>query len=452
MPRTPRQGSKSKSKTGVTAKSGSLFSSSTDDDAAEDSSPHSPLTAHIDGGARGNPGPAGFGVHIQDAAGKTVVELSEFLGHRTNNYAEYSGLLAALAYAVENKHRALKVVSDSELMVKQIRGEYKVKSPELKILYDEARRLIRQLNRFEIGHVLRQKNRDADRLANAAMDRGTKRSSGPPRAVSGGSQTTPATPRAAAIAADSERARSQFSRVAEGYVTSPVHAEGEDLARILEIAKSGPHDSALDIATGGGHTALALAKIARSVVATDVTVEMLAAAEKHLRSKGISNVEFRAADAQALPFDDSSFDIVTCRIAAHHFPQPMKFVREVRRVLRPGGRFLLEDSVVPGGDAGECLNRIEGLRDSSHVRSRTVDEWWQMLTQAGFRVDRIETFCKRHELEEWLTRMRTSAEMQAAVRKALKEAGENIRRAFAVEFANGEPMAYTDHKALFVCA
>src|SRR3954469_4076943 len=129
------------------------------------------ITAHIDGGARGNPGPAGFGVHIQDADGKVIAEISEFLGHQTNNYAEYSALLAALEYAVDHSHPAINVVSDSELLVKQIRGDYKVKSPELKTLYDRARELIRKLDHFEIRHVLRERNQLADRLANAAMDR-----------------------------------------------------------------------------------------------------------------------------------------------------------------------------------------------------------------------------------------------------------------------------------------
>lgn len=130
------------------------------------------ITAYIDGGARGNPGPAGYGVHIKDARGQTVAELSEYLGHQTNNFAEYSGLLAALDYAVTQGHPALKVVSDSELLVKQMRGDYKVKSPELKVLYDQARPMIRKLESFEIRHVLRAQNKDADRLANAAMDKG----------------------------------------------------------------------------------------------------------------------------------------------------------------------------------------------------------------------------------------------------------------------------------------
>lgn len=130
-------------------------------------------TAHVDGGARGNPGPSGYGVVIKDASGKTVAELSEYLGHHTNNYAEYQGLLAALRYANAHRISALKVISDSELMVRQINGIYKVRHPELRTLHDEAQQLVRKLARFEIQHALRERNQDADRLANEAMDRGS---------------------------------------------------------------------------------------------------------------------------------------------------------------------------------------------------------------------------------------------------------------------------------------
>lgn len=136
-------------------------------------SDHGYLVAYIDGGARGNPGPSGYGVVLEDEAGRRVAELSEFLGHQTNNYAEYSALLAALSYAVKHGFKTLKVTSDSELLVKQIKGQYKVSSPTIKELYTRARKMIDQLERFEIRHVLREKNRDADRLANLAMDRGS---------------------------------------------------------------------------------------------------------------------------------------------------------------------------------------------------------------------------------------------------------------------------------------
>jgi ribonuclease HI len=132
----------------------------------------SAYTAHIDGGARGNPGPAGYGVVIQDAAGRKVAELSEYLGHQTNNYAEYQGLIGVLRYATGNGIKSLKVVSDSELMVRQMKGIYKVKNPDLRKLYDEAQQMVRKLDHFEIRHAMREHNVDADRLANEAMDRG----------------------------------------------------------------------------------------------------------------------------------------------------------------------------------------------------------------------------------------------------------------------------------------
>jgi ribonuclease HI len=137
------------------------------------------INAHCDGGARCNPGPAGYGALIQDDEGMVVAELSEFLGLRTNNYAEYSGLLGCLQYALDHGHPRLRVVSDSELMVKQIQGKYQVKSPDLKPLYEEAKRRIARLEKFEISHALRHKNKDADRLANEAMDRGMKRPHAP---------------------------------------------------------------------------------------------------------------------------------------------------------------------------------------------------------------------------------------------------------------------------------
>src|SRR5271157_973662 len=155
------------------------------------STPFGYLVAHIDGGARGNPGPAGYGVMIDDEAGRPVAELSEYLGKQTNNYAEYSGLLAALTYALKHGFKVLKVFSDSELMVKQIKGQYKVKNPALQELHGKATRMIGELDTFTITHVLREKNRNADRLANLAMDRGMNRAA-PAAAASAGSSTAPA--------------------------------------------------------------------------------------------------------------------------------------------------------------------------------------------------------------------------------------------------------------------
>jgi probable phosphoglycerate mutase len=129
-------------------------------------------TAHCDGGSRGNPGPSGYGAVVEDPQGRVVARLGEFLGIQTNNYAEYSGLLAVLKWAIENGAKQMRVVSDSELMVKQMQGKYKVASPVLRPLFEEARKRARQLERFEMRHTLRGGNQEADRLANEAMDRG----------------------------------------------------------------------------------------------------------------------------------------------------------------------------------------------------------------------------------------------------------------------------------------
>ena len=246
-------------------------------------------------------------------------------------------------------------------------------------------------------------------------------------------------------------AREQFGRVAEAYVRSKGHAEGEDLERIVALAAATAEDRVLDVATGGGHTALALARVAGRVTASDLTPEMLAAAEAHLRGAGVTNVDFAPADAQALPFPADAFDIVTCRIAPHHFPDPAAFVGEVRRVLRPGGRFLLEDTVVPAGEPAGYINRIERLRDPSHVRSLTVDEWWGLLLDAGFSLLHVETFRKRHDLAEWMERMQTPPDKQAEVRAAFAGAPPAVRRAFEVELdASGQPAAFWDLKGLFL--
>jgi ribonuclease HI len=132
------------------------------------------IVAFIDGGARGNPGPAGYGVRIEDERGALVVELNGFLGTSTNNVAEYNGLLAALKYAQQHGHKSVHIKSDSELLVKQMRGEYRVKNPGLQPLYQQARSIALGLDRIVYEHVRREQNKDADRLANLAMDEGIR--------------------------------------------------------------------------------------------------------------------------------------------------------------------------------------------------------------------------------------------------------------------------------------
>jgi probable phosphoglycerate mutase len=142
------------------------------------STPEGWYTAHCDGGSRGNPGPSGYGAVIEDPDGRVAARLGEFLGVQTNNYAEYSGLLAVLSWANENGAKRLRVVSDSELMVKQMKGQYKVASPVLRPLWEEAKRRSARLEEFEMRHTLRGGNKEADRLANEAMDRGMGKRTG----------------------------------------------------------------------------------------------------------------------------------------------------------------------------------------------------------------------------------------------------------------------------------
>ncbi|HET7214122.1 MAG TPA: ribonuclease HI family protein [Terriglobia bacterium] len=132
------------------------------------------IIAHIDGGSRGNPGPAAYAVVINSKDGTHLASLSKYLGHATNNVAEYEGLLAALSYALQLNHPRLKIITDSELLARQIKGQYKVKNPNLKVLYDRACALISQFDTFRIEHVRREHNREADRLANEAMDAASK--------------------------------------------------------------------------------------------------------------------------------------------------------------------------------------------------------------------------------------------------------------------------------------
>jgi len=148
------------------------------------------ITAHCDGGSRGNPGPSGYGAVLEDASGRVLAELSQFLGIQTNNFAEYSGLLGVLRWAIENDVKRLRVISDSELMVKQMQGKYSVKSPVLKPLFDEAKILACRIPSFEMRHTLRGGNKVADKLANDAMDKGMGKATSGAGGVGGVSPTS----------------------------------------------------------------------------------------------------------------------------------------------------------------------------------------------------------------------------------------------------------------------
>lgn len=246
------------------------------------------------------------------------------------------------------------------------------------------------------------------------------------------------------------RVQDQFGATAAAYVASAGHAAGDDLAQLVAWAEGGPEKAALDVATGGGHTALALAAHYGRVVASDLTAPMLAAAEGFIRGKGIANVEFRLADAEALPFGDAEFDAVSCRIAPHHFPAPARFVAEVARVLKPGGLFLLEDSVVPENPALDAfVNRAEALRDNTHMRSLSEAEWRGMIEAVGLRVEATTIYPKPHPFDDWVGRSRTSDEDLTALTAHFRAASPAAREVFAIEYDDaGRVTTFTDEKIL----
>lgn len=229
--------------------------------------------------------------------------------------------------------------------------------------------------------------------------------------------------------------RRHFAATAAAYVTSEQHARGDDLALLVNLARPKATDRVLDIATGAGHTALALAPHVAEVVATDLTAEMLEAAHAFISKKGVSNVRFEAADAEALPFPDASFDIVTSRIAPHHFPAPETFVREAARVLKPEGRFVLDDNMAPEApELDEFMNRVEKWRDPNHVRAYRQSEWTRWIEQAGLVVVSQEPLAfKRHPYAAWTGRSQTPLEVVEELEQWLLGAPAHLRDYFRIE-------------------
>ena len=246
-----------------------------------------------------------------------------------------------------------------------------------------------------------------------------------------------------------ERVREQYGSVGDAYVRSVGHATGSDLGRMVEIAAPKGTELLLDIATGGGHVARTFSPHVARVIASDLTPEILRHASDSFAENGFSNIETAEADAEDLPFEDDSFEVVTCRIAPHHFPNPEKFVTEVARVLKPGGQFLLVDSTVPEGEDGEFFNQFEEIRDHSHVRSLTIEEWAELIAEAGLTLTLAETFTKRHDFEDWVVRSNTSGDDRSKLIEMMITASGERKSMFQVEIENDAFIGFTDTKTLF---
>ncbi|WP_434751895.1 class I SAM-dependent methyltransferase [Paenibacillus amylolyticus] len=225
----------------------------------------------------------------------------------------------------------------------------------------------------------------------------------------------------------------QFSHNAEHYVTSEIHAQGEDLALLVASSQAAEHMSVLDIATGGGHVANALAPLVGSVTALDLTEGMLEVAARFIRGNGHENVDFVTGDAEHIPFPDNSFDLVTCRIAAHHFPAVSSFASEAYRVTKPGGCLLFIDNVAPEKDElDRFYNGIEKQRDPSHVRAWGKTEWIGLLEQTGYRVETLVSFAKKFNFDDWCRRASLCGEARLELEAKLLHAKEEARHYFKV--------------------
>ncbi len=251
---------------------------------------------------------------------------------------------------------------------------------------------------------------------------------------------------------DSHRAQvqAQFGGSAEDYVRSAGHAGGPDLEQLVGWGRQRGAARVLDIATGGGHTALAFSAFTPTVVATDVTEPMLRAARSFAAGRGMATIQFLAADVEALPFQDESFGVVTCRIAAHHFAALAPALRQIARVLRAGGSLLLQDILgheEPG--AAAFILEVEKRRDPSHVRSVPKREWVAFLKAAGLTVIDEALVSKVRPWDEWTGRMRMAPDAKAALERFVLDAPAAHRQAFDFRVEGGRIVSFADRMILF---
>ena len=231
--------------------------------------------------------------------------------------------------------------------------------------------------------------------------------------------------------------RDIFGLRAARYTTSACHTDPEALSKLAALCAPLPHWQVLDAATGTGHTALFLAPVVRFVAGVDLTPEMLAEATKLRSTQGVGNVGFGQADVAHLPFADRSFDLVTCRRAAHHFPDLRWVLEELSRVLRPGGTLVVDDRSVPEEDTVDRLmNEFDRLHDPSHVRQYRPSEWRSMLEGTGFEIRSVELYTKRRPLCS-LTQDLSEAQIQSMI-GVLRGLDSKQRKLFDLEERGGE--------------
>lgn len=229
----------------------------------------------------------------------------------------------------------------------------------------------------------------------------------------------------------------QFGPVAAKYATSAVHAGGPDLAAMLEAVTLRGDERMLDAGCGAGHTALAFAPHVAEVVAIDLTMAMLAQVRHLANERGITNVVAERGDVEKLQFPDDSFDLVTTRYSAHHWPRPAAAMQEFARVLKAGGTLLLVDVVAPPAPLPDTfLNTIELLRDPSHVRDHSVTQWQAMMEAAGFSAEVVGQWPLLLEFESWVARMNTPFLSITQIRTLIEGAPREVRAALLLSEGN----------------
>ena len=234
------------------------------------------------------------------------------------------------------------------------------------------------------------------------------------------------------------KVQAQFGAAADHYANSAVHAKGESLAILLELIQPQPEWEVLDVATGAGHTALTFAPHVARVVATDITDSMVAKAAELAAARGLTNIETKSAEAETLPFDDGSFDLVTCRIAMHHFSNPRQALAEFARVLKPGGMLGLTDNVtVPDKQAAGYYNAYEKLHDPSHNWVYPLVRLQAMVEQAGFRVEASRQLSKELEFHQWADRQRVSDANKDKLLGMMRNIPELLEPLFKPRWADG---------------
>lgn len=241
---------------------------------------------------------------------------------------------------------------------------------------------------------------------------------------------------------DRARPEDVFSKRSKFYVTSAAHTDPGVLAEVVRMAAPALTDRGLDIGTGTGHTALALAPHVKCMVGLDVTEQMLLEARKLAIRRGIFNVEFRLGDAMALPYPDHSFEVVTCRRAAHHFTDIRNSIAEMHRVLRPGGRMVIDDRSVPDDDgADEAMNHLDVLHDPSHVREYRLSEWEEMLADVGLEVREASRYRRHRPMSKFTEGLEPSTAKE--MRDYLESCSPACKAALGHDLVEGE--AHIDH-------